>query len=72
MKTEKQRIAEIFDRASKESIDMSSEKFPAIVKEQGFEHVRTEEGGSFIIKDLQSQKYFRVKSMEEFKEIEKP
>ncbi len=72
MKTEKERIAEIFDRASKESVDASSEKFPAIVKEHGFEHVRTENSGSFILKDLQTQKYFRVKGREEFEEIERP
>ena len=72
MKTEKERISEIYDSISKESIDARSEKFPAMVKEHGFEHVRTENSGSFVLKDLQTQKYFRVSGRNEFAEIEKP
>ena len=72
MKDEKDRIAEIFDRLSKEKIDMHSENFPSIVKEHGFEHVRTEENGAFILQDVQTHKYFRVKNKEDFEEIERP
>ena len=72
MKAEKERITGIFDRVSKENINMNSEKFPAIAKEYGFEHVRTEDTGSFILKDMETQKYFRVRSREEFEEIERP
>ncbi len=72
MKDEKERIAEIYERLSKENIDMHSEKFPSIVREHGFEHVRTEENGAFILQDVQTRKYFRVKSKEDFEEIERP
>ena len=72
MKSEKERISELFDRISKENIDMSSEKFPAIVREHGFEPVHNDESGSFILKDIETQKYFRVRSGEDFEEIEKP
>ncbi|ADD08080.1 hypothetical protein [Candidatus Aciduliprofundum boonei] len=72
MKTDKERIAEIFEKLSKEKIDMHSEKFPSIVREQGFEHVRTEENGAFILQDVQTRKYLRVKSKEDFEEIERP
>ncbi len=72
MKDEKERIAEIFERLSKEKIDMNSERFPSIVREQGFEHVRTEENGAFILQDVQTRKYLRVKSKEDFEEIDKP
>ena len=72
MKTDKERIAEIFEKLSKEKIDMHSENFPSIVREQGFEHVRTEENGAFILQDVQTRKYLRVKSKEDFEEIERP
>ncbi len=72
MKAEKDRIAELFDRISRESIDINSEKFPEIVKEHGFEHIRTEENGAFILKDLESQRYFRAKNKNDFEEIERP
>jgi hypothetical protein len=72
MKTEKDRITELFDRISRESIDINSEKFPEIVKEHGFEHIRTEENGAFILKDIESQKYFRARNKNDFEEIESP
>ena len=72
MKNEKDRIAEIFERLSKEKIDINSERFPSIAREHGFEHVRTEENGAFILQDVQSRKYFRVKGREDFEEIERP
>ncbi len=72
MKTDKERIAEIFKQISKENIEMHSGNFPSIVREQGFEHVRTEENGAFILQDVQTRKYLLVKSKEDFEEIDKP
>jgi len=68
----KERIEKMFERLSEEKIDATSKRFPEIATEQGFEHVRTEESGSFILRDRETQKYFRVTPNREFEEIEKP
>jgi len=72
MENEKERISKMLERLSSESIDAHSEKLPEIVREHGFEHIRTEESGSFIVRDKETQKYFRIHGNRKFEEIESP
>ena len=71
-KLKSERIAKMLEKLSVEHVTVNSTKFPDIVKEHGFEHVRTEENGSFILQDRESKKYFRVSANREFEEIESP
>ena len=74
LKTENKKLAKMLEELSVEKVDVArdSEKFSAIVKKHGFERVRTDESGSFVVKDSDTQRYFLVESNREYSEIAKP
>ena len=72
MKAENQKLAKMLEELSSEHISTDSDRFGSVVKKHGFEHVRTDKNGDFVVRDMQTEKYFLVNSSREYSEIAKP